>query len=161
MFQAAFEGRQYQPEIEYPVSWIIGYIVGIVVFSFILQLFSFALVAHFYKMCYKMDTKSDEDIGGYFDALNGNFGKLLLLSIITFCIAILASLLCYLPIFYVMVPLQLIAPIFAFNQSLRATEITKASFKLGNKYWLIIFGIIMLSNVISQLGVLVLSLIHI
>mgnify|MGYP003676731313 FL=1 len=69
-------------------------------------------------------------------------------------IAIVAALLCYLPIFYVMVPLQLFAVLFTFNQDLSVSQIIKAAFKLGHKFWLIIFGIVMISSMIAQLGII-------
>jgi hypothetical protein len=77
-----------------------------------------------------------------------------LLSLATMGIAILAALLCYLPIFYVMVPLQLFLPVLVFNESLTVSEIIKASFKLGNKYWLMLFGLIIVSSLLASLGIL-------
>ena len=59
-----------------------------------------------------------------------------------------------LPIFYVMVPLQLFAVIFTFNQDLSASQIIKAAFKLGHKFWLIIFGVVLISSMIAQLGII-------
>jgi hypothetical protein len=53
-----------------------------------------------------------------------------------------------------MVPLQLLVAIFAFNPQLSVSEIIRASFKLGNKYWLTLFGLIIISSLIAQLGVL-------
>ena len=53
-----------------------------------------------------------------------------------------------------MVPLQLLVLFFAFNPELSVSEIVKASFKLGNKYWLIIFGLTFISSLIAQIGIL-------
>ena len=63
--------------------------------------------------------------------------------------------LCYLPIFYVMVPLQLMIVIFAFNDKLSVSDIISISFKLGNKFWLLVFGLIIVSSMIAQLGIII------
>ena len=143
----------YQPDINYSLSFWIGYMVGVLVIALIVQLFSFSLVAHFYKVIRIKDEGSSENPGGYFSYLKGNVGKILGLNLAAMGIAIAAALLCYLPIFYVMVPLQLFAVLFTFNQDLSVSQIIKAAFKLGHKFWLIIFGIIMISNMIAQLGI--------
>ena len=51
-----------------------------------------------------------------------------------------------------MVPLQLVVVIFAFNPDLSVSEIIKASFKLGHKYWFVIFGLMFISGFLAQLG---------
>ena len=121
---------------------------------FIVQAIAFGITAHFLKVLQKEDTGHPEEVGGYFDLIKGNYQKLLILSLATFGIALLAILLCYLPIFYVMVPLQLLVLFYAFNPELKVNEIIKASFKLGNKYWLTIFGLVIISSIIAQLGIL-------
>lgn len=83
-----------------------------------------------------------------------NLKKVMVLSLATVGISLAAVLLCYLPIFYVMVPLQLFVVIFAFNEDLSVSDIIKASFKMGNKYWLITFGLIILSSLIAQIGII-------
>lgn len=144
----------YQPEINFPVSFWVGYTLGVFVIALLVQLFSFSLVAHFYKVIRLKDLGSTEDPGGYFSYVKGNIGKILVLNLAAMGIAIVAALLCYLPVFYVMVPLQLFAVLFAFNQDLSVSQLIKAAFKLGHKFWLVIFGIILLSSMIAQLGVL-------
>ncbi len=66
-------------------------------------------------------------------------------------IAILAAVLCYLPIFYVMVPLSYFSIFYAFNPELSVGEIIKTSFKIGNKKWLISFGLIFVSSMMAQI----------
>ena len=97
---------------------------------------------------------TDEEVGGYFDDLKKNFWKLFILSLATTGISLLAVLLCYLPLFYVMVPLQLIIPIYAYNTELSVSEIIKAAFRLGNKFWIIVFGLVMVASAIAQLGII-------
>ncbi len=148
-----FGDSYYQPTINYPLSIWIGYLVGIFMAALIVQVFNFSLVAHFYKVIRIKDEGSNENPGGYFSYLKGNVGKILLLNLAAMGIAIAAALLCYVPIFYVMVPLQLFAILFTFNLDLSVSQIIKAAFKLGHKFWLIIFGIILISNMIAQLGI--------
>jgi hypothetical protein len=143
----------YQPAIRYPLSFWIVYVAGIFVIALVVQLFNFSLVAHFYKVIKLKEEGSAENPGGYFLYLKGNVGKILVLNLAGIGIAIAAAFLCYLPIFYVMVPLQLFAVIFTFNQDLSVSQIIKAAFKLGHKFWLLIFGIILISNMIAQLGI--------
>ena len=74
-------------------------------------------------------------------------GALVLLSML---IAVVAMILCYLPIFYVMVPLTFLTVMFAFNPELTPSELVKVSFKLGNKKWLISFGLIIVSSILAS-----------
>ena len=138
----------------YSALLIIGWALLVFVLSFALQVVSLSITVHFYKVTKNIDMGTNDATGGYFDLVKNNLGKLLVLSLATFGIAILAVLACYLPIFYVMVPLQLVVPILAFNEKLDVSDIIKAAFKLGNKYWLIGFGLIWLSSLIAQLGII-------
>lgn len=139
---------------DYSIAFIIGWVILVFIMSFILQVVSMSIAVHFYKVTKNTDMGTQDATGGYFDLLKSNFGKLMMLSLATFGIAVLAALACYLPIFYVMVPLQLVVPILAFNEKLGVSDIIKAAFKLGNKYWLIAFGLIWLSSLIAQLGII-------
>lgn len=143
-----------EPFLTYSVLFWVGYMIVVLILSVIINVFNIAIVARYFKVLYREDTQSDIAVGGYFEYLKGNFGKLLLLSLATFGIAMLATLLCYLPLFYVLVPLQLILPIFAFNKELSVQDIIKASFKLGNKYWLTVFGLMIIAGLIAQLGLI-------
>jgi hypothetical protein len=57
-----------------------------------------------------------------------------------------------LPVFYVMVPMSLILVIFAFNPDLSVKELIDIAFKMGNKIWLLTFGMLILAGIMSQLG---------
>ncbi|MDX1462419.1 MAG: hypothetical protein R3359_05135 [Marinirhabdus sp.] len=142
----------YQPEFDYTLSFMILYMLGIFAFTLVAQVFSFALIAHFYAVIRAKDLNLEKPAGGYFSYLKGSFGKIFLINLAAMGIATVAALLCYLPLFYVMVPLQLFTVLFAFNQDLTVSDLIRAAFKLGNKYWLILFGVIIISSVIAQLG---------
>lgn len=136
------------------VFWWVGYSFLILVLSFALQVVNIAVFSHFYRRMRQVDTGSLQPIGGYFDDLKGNSGKIFVLTLITFGIALLATLLCYLPLFYVLVPLNIILPIYAFNTEMSAGDIIRASFKLGNRFWLVAFGLIIIGSILSSLGVI-------
>ena len=140
------------PFMDYTILWWVGYVVIVMLLSFLLQLVTISIYGHFLLALRNADMGTSHEIGGYFDLLKDHFGKILLLSLATLGIAVLATLLCYFPIFYVMVPLQLILPIFVFNQKMSVSDIVKAAFKLGNKYWGVLFGLIIIAGILSSLG---------
>lgn len=144
-----------EPNFDYPLLTIIAYSFMIFVLMVVVQMIALAITAHFYKVCKIKDLGQQDDTGSYFYYLkDGGFAKVFKLSLANFGIAIAAALLCYLPIFYVMVPLQLMVVIFAFNKELSVSDIISISFKLGNKFWLLVFGLIIVSSLIAQLGVI-------
>jgi len=132
--------------------WWVGYMILIFFLSFVLQVVHFSIYSHFLRRCKQVDLNSSEPIGGFFDDLKGNFGKLLALTLMTFGIAMLAGLLCYLPIFYVLVPLNLLLPIYTFNTDMSAGDMVRAAFKLGNRFWLTAFGLIVIGGIIASFG---------
>lgn len=137
------------------VLYMIIYLVVVFVMIVLMQFVSMGINAHFFKVCRIVDMGTNEETGDYFSFFKGgNFKKLLLLSLMTFGIVIAAILLCYLPIFYVMVPLQLIIPIFVFNPKLSPKDVIKAAFKLGNKHWLYVFGFVLIASNVAQLGII-------
>lgn len=128
--QEGYFDSGYLDNFEPKALWIILFGLFVLLLIIIIQAISLAVIAHFFKVCKKVDTGSVEEIGSYFMFLKAPyFQKTFLLSLATFGISIAALLLCYLPLFYVMVPLQLIGVIYAFNEDLSISDIVKASFK--------------------------------
>ncbi|MFH4964429.1 hypothetical protein V8G69_05440 [Gaetbulibacter sp. M235] len=128
------------------------YILFIVVAVFALTTLSFVLNAGFFRIMKKLDfneTVATADLFYFFKAKYFNTTFLLMLA--TIGIAICAALLCYLPIFYVMVPLSFFTLVFAFNPEMSVGDIVKVSFKLGNKKWLLVFGLIIVSSILAQI----------
>ena len=117
--------------------------------AFIIQT---AIRAHFYKVCKQTDL--DEVVStDYFSFLKKQYvKKLMVLSICYFIIVALASALCFLPLLYVMVPLQFFVVIFAFNPEMKAEEIVRASFIFGNKVWGVTFGLLIISFILSYIA---------
>ena len=147
-------GYYQEPDYLQYIPYMILYALIVFLVVFLGQTVVFGVTAHFLQVLKKVDTGSSEEIGGYFEFVKKDFKKLLMLSLASVGIMMLAALLCYLPIFYVMVPLQLVVVFYAFNSNLSASDILKASFKLGNKFWIIIFGLVIISSMIAQIGII-------
>ncbi|MFL1012074.1 hypothetical protein [Flavisericum labens] len=113
-----------------------------------------ALVSAFYRMCIKIDSGINAVEDYFYFFKKEYFSKLLMLGIIHTGIAALAQLMFFLPYIYVLVPLAYFAIIFANNPELSEMEIVKASFKLGNKKWLITFGTLLVAGILGLLGLL-------
>ncbi|MDA0326134.1 MAG: hypothetical protein O3C41_03330 [Bacteroidetes bacterium] len=65
--------------------------------------------------------------------------KALLLVLANVAVVILALLLCVFPVFYVMIPLMFVTPIFVYNPELSISEVLKTAFGLGHKKWGLLF----------------------
>ncbi|WP_062054445.1 hypothetical protein [Aquimarina longa] len=111
----------------------------------------FGITAHFYRVCKQVDLGLPETSSYFMFLKKAYLSKVFVLAIATFGIMILAMMLCYLPILYVMVPLQLLGVIFAFNPDVSSSDLIKASFKLGNKIWGVTLGLILVASILSQL----------
>lgn len=124
------------------VLYIIFVIVGILVLGTITT----ALYAAFYRIMKKLDHDEHVLTSDFFYYIKGEFlSKIFKLMLLAIIITIPFALLCYFPIFYVMVPMSFFAKFFVFNEDLTIREIINLSFKLGNKKWLLSFGLIVLS----------------
>lgn len=134
-----------------PVMVIVGWFAVIFIISFLLQPFILSIHGNFLHICKSADHGGEPEGPGYFYLVKTHFTKLLVLSLATTGIALLAALLCYLPLFYVIVPLQLFLPMVVFNEELKVSEIIKLSFKLGNKFWLMIFGLMIVSGLLASI----------
>lgn len=146
-----YAASQAEPPVLIMILTVLLFLV-VIVFA---QVFSLAVSSHFFRVIKKQDTGTPMETGGYFTYLKEvGFMKMLVLSFAVMGISLIAALLCYLPLFYVIVPINLMLVIFAFHPQLTVSEIVKAGFKLGNKHWLIFFGLIFVSALLAQLGIL-------
>lgn len=122
----------------------------VLVFVFFAMIISFGLKSAFFRICKIKDfnTATSDD---YFYFLKKPYlGKTIKLAAITFGVGLLATLLCFFPLIYVMVPLALINVIYAFNPDMAASDIVKIGFTLGNKKWLITFGLMIVAGLLAQ-----------
>ena len=112
------------------------------------------LVSAYYRIC-RQFVLGETVVDDYFYFFKKEyFSKLLMLGIIYTAISTVAQLMFLVPIIYVFVPLAYFSIIFANNPELSEMEIVKASFKLGNKKWLISFGTMFVCGLMGLLGIL-------
>ncbi|GAA3510045.1 hypothetical protein GCM10022393_23880 [Aquimarina addita] len=150
-----FDGSPHPIE-ELSIGFLILFVLLVIVVMIGMMMLQFAVTAHFYRVCYQVDMEEPGN-SGYFMFFNKQyFVKTFVLSISMVGISLLAILLCVFPLYYVMVPMQLLWVIFAFNPDLSASDLIKASFKYGNKIWLIAFGLIFISSMLAQFAGLIL-----
>ncbi|MGC1515814.1 MAG: hypothetical protein WA810_09590 [Maribacter sp.] len=124
------------------------------VFAIGVSMFGLALNAAFLKICKQKDVGIESNDDYFFFFKEGRMGKVFTLALYTMGIALLGMVACGIGLIYVLVPLSLIPAFLAFSEELNALEMVKASFKLGNKNWLVIFGLILLTGFVAQLGML-------
>jgi hypothetical protein len=132
------------------------YILFVIVGVFVLGAISVALNAAFFRIMKKLDNNEQVLTADFFYFIKGKYlSKTFMLMLVSILIAIPSAFLCYIPLIYAIVPLSFFVIIFAFNPEFSVGDIVKASFKLGNKKWLISFGLF----VVSYICVLVLSMV--
>jgi hypothetical protein len=136
-----------QPELS-PVMFI-----GIaIVYIFLITAMStigLGLKAAFYRICKlkDLDQMGREDYFYFFK--KPCLTKTIKLGLAFSGISILATLLCFLPIIYVIVPLSFMVIVYAFNPELSVSEIIKLGFDLGNKKWFMSFGLMFVSGLLA------------
>lgn len=119
-----------------------------------IMMVALCLNAAFLRICKLKDLNELGSDDYFFYLKKEHLRKAALLSLLMLGLALLAMLTCGLGMFYLMVPMSLFPAFFAFDKELTAMEIIKASFALGNKNWGIIFGLILVTGLLAQLGVL-------
>lgn len=118
------------------------------VLVFIMGVVSTLLSFGFFRVIRQMDEGQPFEISNFFYFFNvTRIKKSLLLILANIAVVILALLMCVLPVFYVMIPLLFVAPIYAYNENLSVAEVFKSSFQLGHKKWGITFAITILNVV--------------
>ncbi|WP_194765635.1 hypothetical protein [Tamlana sp. I1] len=133
-------------------SMSILYILFVVVGIFVLGSITFVLNAGFYRIMKKIDDNEQVDTKDYFYFVKMQYlSKGLLILLISIVITIVSMMLCYIPFIYAIVPLSFFVVVFAFNPELSTGEIIKLSVKLANKNWLVAFGLIVVSTILSQI----------
>jgi hypothetical protein len=142
---------EYSPQ-EFPIEMIFTTIGVAIIGGLVLGAFIFALKAGFYNVIKKIDEGKEVNAKDHFVFFKAEYlKKTFVISLMTMGISILAMILCYLPIIYVMVPLSLTSIIFAFNTHFSPSNVIKAAFSLGNKKWLMIFGLLFISGLLAEM----------
>lgn len=133
------------------IALMIPFYLMILVFVFFAMIIGFGLKSAFFRIC-KMKDFNESTSDDYFYFFKKPYlGKTIKLAAVTFGISILAMLLCVFPIVYVMVPIALINVIYAFNPEMTTSDIVKIGFRLGNKKWLITFGLMIIAGFLAQI----------
>jgi hypothetical protein len=157
---AIFAGQQGQFEDPAAYSALfaglgIGFFMFFIVAILAIGVVSSALIAAFFRIIKKLDHDQGVVVSDFFYFFKaGRLKKHMVLTLYTFGIAILATMLCYFPLFYVMIPLYYVSIFLAFHEDLDAMSILKLSFKLGHKKWGITFGLF----IVSYFGALILAM---
>ncbi|MDO6491871.1 MULTISPECIES: hypothetical protein [unclassified Cellulophaga] len=143
----AFESQE--PPIAYTfLSMFLMPVIVVCIFAV-----NLLLMAGFYRICRAKDAKLNTD-GHFYYFKKQYISKAFVLALITIGLAIVGMLACGVGLIYLGVPLALFPVFLAFEEELSALEIVKASFALGNKNWLVLFGVTFVMGLIAQLGVI-------
>ena len=139
---------------EIPPEFIIPMaIIMLMVFLGIMTV-GFMLNAGFLRICKIKDLNLSET-DNYFHYFKKKYvSTSIVLSLLSLGLMLLGLLACGIGVFYMVVPISLFPAFLAFDKELSAKEILKSSFSLGNKNWLVIFGLIIVMGIIAELGVL-------
>ncbi|WP_111309210.1 hypothetical protein [Confluentibacter sediminis] len=136
---------------DFNVALMIPFYLMILVFVFFAMIIGFGLKSAFFRICRIKDFNEATSDDYFYFFKKPYLGKTIKLAAITFGIGMLATMLCVFPIIYAMVPLALINVIYAFNPEMTASDIVKVGFKLGNKKWLITFGLMFVAGLLAQM----------
>ena len=131
------------------------------VLGFIATVIGFGLKAAFYRICKNKDLDLLESDDYFYFFKKPYLGKVIKLAAISYIIGIIAMFLCCLPLIYAVVPIAFINIIFAFNSDFSESNIVKVSFDLGNKKWLITFGLMVISGFLAGIVGLMMCLVGI
>ena len=114
---------------------------------------SLSLMAAFLRICKLKDLNENGSDDYFFYFKNGRLRKVVILASMYLGLSILGMIACGVGLIYLAVPLSLVPAFLAFNDDLSPMEIMKSSFQLGNKNWLVIFGLIILMGLVAELGI--------
>jgi len=152
MIAAGITDREALEQNELPPMMVIAMVILLPVLLLAITTMALALNAAFLKICKQkdMDEVANDDYFYFFK--EGRLGKVFILSLYLLGLSLLGGLACGLGVFYLIVPMSLLPAFLAFSNDLSPLEMVKASFKLGNKNWLVIFGLVLVMSFVAQLG---------
>lgn len=140
-------GSYSQPEVS-PIMLIVMLLLYLVAMA-ALSTIAFGLKAAFYRICKMKDLEQMGKEDYFYFFKKPYLQKTVTIALAYIGISLLATLLCVIPIIYAIVPLNYMIVIYAFNPDLSISEIIKLSFDLGNKKWLITFGIVIVASLLA------------
>jgi len=107
------------------------------------------LKAAFYRICKLKDLEQMGKEDYFYFFKKPYLGKTIKLGLAFSGISLLAAMLCVIPIFYVIVPLSFMVVFYAFNPDESISDIIKLSFELGNRKWLLTFGLMIVCGFLA------------
>ncbi len=122
-----------------------------IVFAFFASIISVGLKAAFFRICKQKDLNEGKSDDYLYFFKKPYLGKTCKVGAVSFLIIIASYLLCFFPVIYAMVPVTLINVIYAFNPDLSVSDLVKTGFKLGNKKWLITFGLMFVAGMLASI----------
>ena len=128
---------------------LIPFVLLILVFVFFASIIGFGLKSAFYRICKTKDFNQATSDDYFYFFKKPYLGKTIKLALATFGISIIAALLCFVPVIYVIVPITLMNVVYAFNPDMTVSDIIKIAFKLGNKKWLLAFGLMIVAGALA------------
>ncbi|MBA6153272.1 hypothetical protein [Gelidibacter maritimus] len=132
----------------FSIVYVIFFMAGVLVIAAI----QMALHAAFFRILKSLDEGREVKTSDLFYFMKGQyFGKIVLLMLVAILIAIPAGLFFYIPLIYVLVPISFFTIIFAFNPEWSIGDIIGSAFRLGNKKWILTFGLFLVSYVIIMM----------
>lgn len=143
----AYDPYYSQPEIS-PLTMLV-LIVLYLIAMFGISVIGVGLKCAFYRICKLKDLKQMGKEDYFYFFKKPYLGKTIRLGLAYIGITLIATLLCFLPIIYAIVPLTYMFVVYAFNPDKSVSEIIKLSFDLGNKKWLLTFGLIIVSGLLA------------
>ena len=143
--------NSFDPNAQSDISPMMFLVMGVLYLFLIVAMgtIGFALKAAFYRICKIRDLEEMGREDYFYFFKKPYLGKTIKLTLAFIGISVLAMLLCVIPLIYAFVPLSLITVIYAFNPDMSISEIINLSFKLGNKKWLITFGLLVVSGLFA------------
>ena len=138
-----------QPEI----GPMFGVMMGVVYIFMIIAMstIGLGLKAAFYRICKLKDLEQMGNEDYFYFFKKPYLGKTIKLGLAYSGILVAALALCVFPVIYVIVPLSFVITIYAFNPDMSNSDIIKMAFDLGNKKWLISFGLLFVSSLLASL----------
>ncbi len=139
---------------EAPPELIISMVVLMPIVFLGIMTLSLLLNAAFLRICKNKDLNLSESDSYFFYFKKKYVLKSISLALLALGLILLGMLACGIGVFYMVVPISLIPAFLAFDEELTAMEIIKSCFSLGNKNWLVIFGLVIVMGLLAELGVL-------
>lgn len=138
---------------EMPPAFSFILVLVMPIFMMAIMTVSLCLNAAFLRICRKYDLGEMGKDDYFFYFKKEYLVKALVLSLIMIGLSLLGMLACGLGLIYLVVPMYLFPAFFAFDKDMSPMEIVKSGFALGNRNWLMIFLLVIVTGIVAELGI--------